>query len=166
LEVRRIMDEGKVLLVNLAKGKIGEDSSSLLGGLLVTTIGLAAFSRADVAPEARRDFFVYVDEFQNFTTLAVANMLSELRKYRLGFSIAHQYLHQLDPDIRHAILGNVGTIISFRVGAEDAPYMEREFVERFRQIDLMQLPNYHAYLKLMIDGTPSNPFSAVTLRPC
>src|SRR5262249_20705852 len=94
VHIRGIMDEGKVLLVNLAKGRIGEDSSSLLGGLLVTTIGLAAFSRADVSPEQRRDFFVYVDEFQSFTTLAVANMLSELRKYRVGFSIAHQYLHQ------------------------------------------------------------------------
>jgi hypothetical protein len=100
LHVRRIMDDGKVLLVNLAKGQIGEDSSSLLGGLLVTTIGLAAFSRAELAPEQRRDFFVYVDEFQSFTTLAVANMLSELRKYRVGFSVAHQYLHQLAPEIR------------------------------------------------------------------
>src|SRR5215471_2715507 len=123
LHVRRIMDDGKVLLVNLAKGRLGEDSSSLLGGLLVTTIGLAAFSRADIAPEMRRDFFVYVDEFQSFTTLAVANMLSELRKYRVGFSIAHQYLHQLEPDVRHAVLGNAGTVISFRVGAEDSPYM-------------------------------------------
>ena len=121
------MDEGKVLLVNLAKGHIGEDSSSLLGGLMVTTIGLAAFSRADVSPEQRRDFFVYVDEFQSFTTLAVANMLSEMRKYRVGFSIAHQYLHQLEPDIRHAVLGNAGTIISFRIGAEDSSYMVREF---------------------------------------
>src|SRR5215470_17222497 len=149
VHIRRIMDEGKVLLVNLAKGHIGEDSSSLLGGLLVTTIGLAAFSRADISPEQRRDFFVYVDEFQSFTTLAVANMLSELRKYRVGFSIAHQYLHQLDPDIQHAVLGNVGTIIAFRLGAEDAPYMVREFVDRFKEIDLMQLPNYRVYLRLM-----------------
>jgi type IV secretory pathway TraG/TraD family ATPase VirD4 len=132
------MDEGKVLLVNLAKGHIGEDSSSLLGGLLVTTIGLAAFSRADVSPEQRRDFFIYVDEFQSFTTLAVANMLSELRKYRVGFSIAHQYLHQLEPDIRHAVLGNAGTIISFRIGAEDSPYMVREFAEYVDEIDFLQ----------------------------
>jgi type IV secretory pathway TraG/TraD family ATPase VirD4 len=165
LHIRKIMDEGKVLLVNLAKGRIGEDSSSLLGGLLVTTIGLAAFTRADTAPEHRRDFFVYIDEFQNFTTLAVANMFAELRKYRIGFTVAHQYLHQLEPDVRHAVLGNAGTIVSFRVGAEDAPYLAREFQPRFEEIDLLQLENYHLYLKLMIDGLPSRPFSAVTSRP-
>jgi hypothetical protein len=165
VHIRRIMDEGKVLLINLAKGHIGEDSSSLLGGLLVTTIGLAAFSRADVSPDQRRDFFVYVDEFQSFTTLAVANMLSELRKYRVGFSIAHQYLHQLEPEVRHAVLGNAGTIISFRIGAEDSSYMVREFAEYFEEIDLLQLPNHRIYLKLMIAGAPSMPFSAMTLSP-
>jgi type IV secretory pathway TraG/TraD family ATPase VirD4 len=121
LHIRRVMDEGKVLLVNLAKGRIGDDSSSLLGGLLVTTMGLAAYSRADSSIQERRDFFVYIDEFQSFTTLALANMLSEMRKYRVGFTVAHQYLHQLEPDIRHAVLGNAGTLISFRVGAEDTP---------------------------------------------
>ena len=154
-----------MLLVNLAKGRLGEDSSSLLGGLLVTTIGLAAFSRADTPAEKRCDFFVYVDEFQSFTTLALVNMFSELRKYRVGFTVAHQYINQLEPEIRNAVFGNAGSIISFRVGAEDAPYLEREFVERFEQIDLMQLPNYRIYLKLMIDGMPSKPFSALTLRP-
>jgi type IV secretory pathway TraG/TraD family ATPase VirD4 len=165
LHIRRIMDQGQVLLVNLAKGHIGEDSSSLLGGLLVTTIGLAAFSRADMPPAERRDFFVYIDEFQSFTTLALANMLSELRKYRVGFTVAHQYLHQLEPDVRHAVLGNAGSVISFRVGAEDSPYLVREFHQRFEEIDLLQLPNYRIYLKLMIDGTPSMPFSAVTVGP-
>jgi type IV secretory pathway TraG/TraD family ATPase VirD4 len=165
LHIRRIMDQGQVLLVNLAKGHIGEDSSSLLGGLLVTTLGLAAFSRADMPPERRRPFFVYVDEFQSFTTLALANMLSELRKYRVGFTLAHQYLHQLEPDIRHAVLGNAGSIISFRVGAEDVTYLVREFQPKFEELDLLQLPNYSIYLKLMIDGTPSPPFSAATLRP-
>jgi type IV secretory pathway TraG/TraD family ATPase VirD4 len=150
LHIRRIMDEGKVLLVNLGKGQIGEDSSSLLGGLLVTTIGLAAYSRADTPPAGRRGFFDYVDEFQSFTTLALANMLSELRKYRVGSTVAHQYLNQLDPDMRHAVLGNTGSIISFRAGAEDAPYLVREFSGRFEEIDLLQLPNYHIYLKLMI----------------
>jgi hypothetical protein len=158
------MDEGKVLLVNLAKGRLGEDSSALLGGLLVTTIGLAAFSRADADPALRKDFFVYVDEFQSFTTLALVNMFSELRKYRVGFTVAHQYLHQLEPDIRHAVLGNAGTIISFRVGAEDAPYLEQEFQEQFDRTDLMQLGNHHVYLKLMIDGQPTRPFSATTLE--
>ena len=165
IRIRRIMDEGKVLLVNLAKGRIGEDSSALLGGLLVTAIGLAAYTRADMPEAQRRNFFVYVDEFQSFTTLALASMLSELRKYRVGFTIAHQYMHQLEPDVRHAVLGNVGSMISFRVGAEDAPYLVREFHERFETADFLQLPNYRIYLKLMIDGTPSAPFSAVTLGP-
>ena len=162
ISIRRVMDEGKVLLVNLGKGKIGEDSSALLGGLLVTTIGLAAYSRADSSPESRRDFFVYVDEFQNFTTLAVANMLSELRKYRVGLTMAHQYLFQLEPEIRHAVLGNAGTLISFRLGAEDAGYISRELEERFEVRDLLNLANRHIYLKLMIDGQPSQPFSATT----
>jgi len=164
VHVRRIMDEGKVLLVNLAKGRIGEDSSSLLGGLLVTTIGLAGYSRADLSAERRCDFFVYVDEFQSFTTLALANMLSEMRKYRVAFTVAHQYLHQLEPEVRHAVLGNAGTIVAFRVGAEDAPYLAQEFYGAFEVADLVQLPNYHIYLKLMIDGAPSTPFSAVTIR--
>src|SRR5882672_2453514 len=164
IHVRKIMDDGNILLVNLAKGRLGEDSSSLLGGLLVTTIGLAAYSRADIAENQRKSFFAYVDEFQSFTTMALANMLSELRKYRVGFTIAHQYMHQLDPDIRHAVLGNAGTIISFRVGAEDAPYLAREFVGQFDETDLVQLSNYRIYLKLMIDGSPSRPFSAKTLN--
>jgi type IV secretory pathway TraG/TraD family ATPase VirD4 len=163
LHIRQIMDQGRVLLVNLAKGRMGEDSSSLLGALLVTTIGLAAYSRADARAASRRDFFVYIDEFQTFTTLSLANMLAELRKYRIGFAIAHQYLHQLEPDIRHAVLGNVGTLISFRVGAEDAPYLAREFRDRFTELDLAQLPNHEIYVTLMIDGTPSKPFSATTL---
>lgn len=163
LHIRQLMDEGGVLLVNLAKGRIGEDSASLLGGLLVTTIGLAGYSRVDTEPTKRRDFFVYVDEFQSFTTLALANMLSEMRKYRLGFTVAHQYLHQLEPDIRHAILGNAGTVISFRVGAEDASYLASEFNGAFEEADLLRLPNYHVYMKLMIDGNPSPPFSAATL---
>ena len=163
IHVRRLMDEGRVLLVNLAKGRIGEDSSALLGALLVTTIGLAGYSRADLVPADRRDFFVYVDEFQSFTTLALANMLSEMRKYRLAFTVAHQYQHQLDPDVRHAVLGNAGTLVSFRLGAEDAPYLAREFTRKFDETDLIQLPNHHVYIKLMIDGMPSVPFSAVTL---
>lgn len=164
ISLRRIMDEGKVLLVNLGKGRIGEDSSSLLGGLLVTTIGLAAYSRADTPPQARRNFFVYIDEFQSFTTLAVANMLSELRKYGLGITMAHQYLHQLEPEIRHAVLGNAGTLVSFRLGAEDAPYLSRELLERFDPRDLQTIANHHVYVRLLIDGQPSKPFSAATER--
>src|SRR6185437_442620 len=146
LHIRKIMDDSGVLLVNLAKGRIGEDSSSLLGSLLVTTIGLASYSRADMSEAQRRDFFVYIDEFQTFTTLSVANMLAELRKYRVGFTVAHQYLHQLEPDIRHAVLGNAGTLIAFRVGAEDAPYLTKEFRDRFTELDLTQLPNHDIYL--------------------
>src|SRR5579883_2141281 len=136
-----------------------------VGGLLVTTIGLAAFSRADTVPERRRDFFVYVDEFQSFTTLAVANMLSELRKYRVGLTMAHQYLYQLEPEIRHAVLGNAGTLISFRLGAEDAPLVSRELLEKFDAGDLQRLDNRTFYIRLMIDGRPSQPFSATTGFP-
>lgn len=165
LRMRSIMDEGKILLVNLSKGKLGADSSSLLGGLLVTSLGLAAFSRANIGEEERRPFYVYVDEFQNFTTLMLANMLSELRKFGVGTVLAHQYLHQLDPDIRHAVLGNAGTLISFRLGAEDASLIAREFEPVFDRIDLLNLPNHDICLKLMIDGSPSRPFSGTTIPP-
>jgi type IV secretory pathway TraG/TraD family ATPase VirD4 len=164
LSLRRVMDEGKILLVNLSKGELGEDSANLLGALLVTTIALAAFSRSELPEERRRGFFVYLDEFQNFTTLAVANMVAELRKYRVGLVLAHQYLHQLEPDVRHAVLANVGTLTSFRLGAEDAAVISREFAPRFATEDLLTLPNHTIYLKLLIDGTPSQPFSGVTLR--
>ena len=163
IRFRNLMDEGRVLLVNLAKGRLGEDATLLLGGLLVSTLGLAAFSRADTAPNVRRPFFLYVDEFQNFTTLAFVNMMSELRKYGVGLTLAHQHLAQLEPEIRHSVLGNAGTIIAFRVGAEDAPYLAREFQPTFDVLDLINLPNRNIYLKLMIDGTPSMPFSARTL---
>jgi type IV secretory pathway TraG/TraD family ATPase VirD4 len=165
IPIRKLMDEGKVLLVNLSKGEVGDDSASLLGGLLVTTIGLAAMSRANVLENQRRPFFVYIDEFQNFTTLSLANILSEIRKTSTAMVMAHQYLHQLEPEIRHAVLGNVGTMISFRLGAEDAPYIAREFGGTFTPIDLINLENHHISLRLMIDGMPSLPFSAMTLPP-
>jgi hypothetical protein len=162
LHFRSMMDNGQVLLVNLARGRLGEDSSSVLGGLLVSTLGLAAFSRADISADRRRPFFLYVDEFQSFTTLAFVNMLSELRKFGVGLTLANQYLAALEPDIRHAVLGNVGTLISFRVGPEDAVVLAHEFQPVFDTLDLLNLPNHHIYLKLMIDGTPSRPFSAQT----
>lgn len=162
IRIRSLMDEGGVLLVNLSKGKLGEDSALILGGLLVSTLGLAAFSRADNAPDTRRPFFVYLDEFQNFTTLMLANMMSELRKFGVGLVLANQYMHQLEPDIRHAVLGNAATLIAFRVGAEDAPILAKEFQPKFDVEDLISLPNQTIYLKLMIDGTPSPPFSAST----
>src|SRR5437899_6160432 len=161
--LRRAMDEGKILLVNLAKGKIGEDTSALLGAMLVTKLSLAALSRADLAEADRRDFYLYVDEFPLFTTTSFAGMLSEMRKYRLGLVLAHQHLAQLDETVRDAILGNAGTIISFRVGLSDAELLEKEFWPEFRATDLVNLPNYNVYLKLMIDGVVSKPFSARTL---
>lgn len=162
LHLRRLMDEGGGLVVNLAKGKLGEDSANLLGSLLVTTIGLAAFSRADVDEQARQPFFLYLDEFQNFTTRSVADMASELRKYGVGLVLANQHLHQLSPELRHGILGNAGTLIAFRVGPEDAAFLGREFAPTFGPEDLMSLPNHRIYLKLMIDGMPSRGFSAHT----
>lgn len=161
-DLREIMDKGKILLVNLAKGKIGEGPASLLGALLVSSLSLVAFGRADVPEEERRDFFVYLDEFHTFATLSLATMLSELRKYRVGLILAHQYFSQLETEIRDAVLGNVGTLISFRVGALDAPLLAREFSPVFDSDDLLSLPNFNIYLKLMIDGEVSRPFSAKT----
>ncbi|HEY1707189.1 MAG TPA: type IV secretion system DNA-binding domain-containing protein [Rhizomicrobium sp.] len=163
LHLRSLMDEGKVLLVNLSKGRLGEDGALVLGAFLLSTLSLAALTRAD-SPQ-RRPFFVYADEFQMFTTLMLANMMSELRKFGVGLTLAHQYLHQLAPDVRHAVLGNAGTIVSFRVGPEDAPLLSEEFQPAFGTLDLLNLPNRAIYLKLMIDGQPSRPFSANTLAP-
>jgi hypothetical protein len=163
LRFRKLMDEGTVLLVNVSKGRLGEETSLVLGSLIVSTLGLAAFSRAETDPSTRRPFFVYLDEFHNFTTLMLANMMSELRKYGVGLVLAHQYMHQLEPDIRHAVLGNAATIISFRVGPEDATILASEFQPTFEVLDLLNLPNRSIYLKLMIDGTPSMPFSAATI---
>ena len=164
IRIRKLMDDGGVLLVNLAKGQLGEDSSILLGSMLVSTLGLAAFSRADVGELERKPFYIYIDELQSFATLSLANMLSELRKYGVGMILANQHLHQLEPEIRHAILGNAGTLVSFRVGPEDAAFLAREFQPKIEPIDLLSLPNHTIYLKLMIDGTPSQPFSATTIN--
>lgn len=163
IRFRQLMDEGGVFVANLAKGRLGEDSTNVLGGLIVSTIALAALSRADAPPESRRPFFLYIDEFQSFTTLAFVSLMPELRKYGVGLTIAHQYLHQLEPDVRHAVLGNAGTLVSFRIGPEDAMVLEREFQPVFGTLDLLNLANQDFYLKLMIDGTPSRPFSAQTL---
>ena len=161
--LRNVMDEGKILIINLAKGKIGEDNTALLGAMLVTKIQLAALSRADISEESRKPFYLFVDEFHNFLTLSFADILSEARKYGLNVTLAHQYIEQLEDKMRAAVFGNVGTIISFRVGAEDAKYLAREFHPVFSEADIINLPNHHIYLKLMIDGLSSKPFSAVTL---
>jgi len=168
IHFRNVMDEGKILLINLAKGKIGSDASNLLGGLIVTTIGLAAYSRAEVPEEKRRSFYFYVDEFQNYSTLSFANMLAELRKYKVGMILANQYLYQLEADVRHAVLGNCGTLVCFRVGPEDAGYLEKEFASegkhKIEPYDLVIAANYLVYMKLMIDGKPSEGFTATTIR--
>jgi hypothetical protein len=161
LRFRKLMDDGKILVVNISKGKLGTESALLLGSLVVSMIGLAGFSRADSTQ--RRPYFIYLDEFQNFTTLMLANMMAELRKYGVGLILAHQYLHQLTPDIRHAVLGNAGTVLSFRVGAEDASFLAAQFQPKFDALDLLSLPNRSLYLKLMIEGSPSSPFSATIL---
>ncbi len=161
-DLRRIMDEGKILVVNLAKGKLGEGPAALLGSLLVSHLSLAAMERAERPQEERRDFYLYLDEFHTFATLTLATMLSELRKYRLNLILAHQYLSQLETEVRDAVFGNAGTFIAFRVGALDAPTVARELSPTFEADDLLSLPNFSVYLRLIIDGEPSKPFSAWT----
>jgi hypothetical protein len=163
-DLRRVMDEGKILLVNLSKGRLGEDGAALLGALLVSTIGSVGLGRSDIPESARRDFFVYLDEFQLFTTRSMANMLSELRKYHVGLVLAHQYLAQLDESVRDAILGNVGSIVAFRLGLPDAEILAKDFPP-FSAQDFTHLPNYQVYLRLMVNGLMSEPFSAETLSP-
>ena len=165
IDIREIMDQKKVLFINLSKGRIGEDNSRLLGGMLVTKIQLAAMERVDMPEIERKDFYLYVDEFQNFATEAFANILSEARKYRLNLIVAHQYIAQLTDEVRDAVLGNVGTLILFRVGAPDGLVLETELTPTFTVEDIINLPKFQIYLKLMIDGVSSAPFSAATLPP-
>lgn len=169
IDFREVMDSKKILIVNLSKGRIGEDASRLLGALCITKLQLAAMSRVDIPEEERKDFYLYVDEFQNFATESFANILSEARKYRLCLILAHQYIDQLvqgdNTTVKEAIFGNVGTMVSFRVGAADAEFMEKEFEPEFSMNDLVNLGFAQIYLKLMIDGFSSRPFSAVTLPP-
>jgi DNA helicase HerA-like ATPase len=163
LDLRRVMDEGKILVANLSKGKLGEATSSLLGALVIAGLELAALGRAEVRESQRRDFYLYVDEFQTFATSSLAGILQEARKYRLNLILAHQYLGQLEDQVREAIFGNVGTIVAFRVGAEDAQYLAREFYPIFSEEDFLNLPPHRVYLRLTIDGVMSRPFSARTL---
>lgn len=165
LDLREIIDKGKVLLANLSKGKLGEDASALLGALLVTGFELAALSRTDIPEVERRDFYLYIDEVQTFATLSLAEIMQEARKYRLNLILAHQYLDQLEEPIQRAILGNVGTLIAFRVGTRDAKILAEEFFPEFTVEDLVSLPRFQIYLRLMIDGVVSRGFSAVTLSP-
>ena len=167
--IRDLMDQEKVIIMNLSKGRIGEDNSALLGAMMITKIQLAAMARVDVPEEERKDFYLYVDEFQNFATDSFANILSEARKYRLNLILAHQYIGQLTTDtstkVRDAVFGNVGTIATFRIGAEDAEFLEKEFEPIFMIQDLVNLPNRNIYIKLMIDGLTGSAFSAATLPP-
>ncbi len=165
ISLRSIMDNQKILLVNLSKGMLGSDASYILGSLLLTSLSASAFSRADTQENERQPFFVYLDEFQNYTNLSLVEMLSELRKYKVGMVLAHQYIAQLDPQIRDAVLGNVGTIVTFRLGQADARYMEKEFYPTFKRDHFLNLPNYNIYLKMIINGHPSKAFSATTLPP-
>lgn len=164
ISFRDIMDSRKILLINISKGILGENVSSILGSLILNSLSFSAFSRIDIPEINRVPFFVYLDEFQNYTTLSLVNMLSELRKFKLALIMAHQYLAQLTDEIKDAVLGNVGTVISFRLGVSDAAYFSKEYYPVFDIVDIINLPNYEIYLKLMIDGTPSSPFSGKTIK--
>ncbi len=165
INMREIMDQKKILIVNLSKGRIGEESMALLGGMVVTRLYLAAMERVDLAEKERKDFFLYVDEFQNFATESFASILSEARKYRLSLIVAHQYVAQLTEPVRDSVFGNVGTLVSFRVGASDAEFLEKEFEPTVKMNDIINLPKYNIYLKLMIDGVSGDAFSAKGLPP-
>ena len=162
-DLKDVMDSGKILIINLAKGLLGEDNSALLGSLLVSQLFQAGMNRASLPVTQRRPFAVYIDEFQNFASGSFASNLSEMRKYGIELILAHQYLAQLPESLRSSIFGNVGTIISFRIGAEDGEYISQEFLPIFHANDLISLPAYHIYLKLSIGGKTSEPFSALTL---
>lgn len=161
LRFRSVMDNGQPLIVNLAKGRIGTDMSNILGGLITSSIMQAAFSRHGLAVDKRRPFFLYVDEFHSLTTQSFAGLLSEARKYGLGLILAHQHLSQTEPEVRDAVLGNVGSMVVFRLGAHDASYFER-IVPPFSSLDLQNMPNYQAAVSMMNLGERTRPFSAVT----
>ncbi len=167
-DLREMMDNRKIIIMNLSKGLIGESNANLLGSMLTTRIYLAAMSRADLSPEKMKtmpNFYFYVDEFQSFANATFANILSEARKYHLNLTIAHQYIEQMEEDVRNAVFGNVGTIISFRVGPFDAEVLETIFTPQFLATDIVNLGFAQVYLTLMIDGIGSPPFSATTLPP-
>ena len=167
-DIRQMMDQGKLLIINLSKGRIGESNANLLGGMLITKIYLAALSRADVPDRVLKtlpNFYLFVDEFQSFANESFADILSEARKYKLNLTIAHQYIEQMEEEVRAAVFGNVGTMIIFRVGAYDAEVLEKEFAPQFTAEDIVNLGIYQIYLKLMIDGISSSPFSATTIPP-
>ena len=156
---RKVMDEGKILLINLAKGKIGEENSNFLGLILVPRILISAMSRQDIPESTRRDFYLYVDEFQNFATPDFAQILSEARKYRLNLIVANQFIGQMDEEVKNAVFGNVGTLMSFRVGVTDANYLQHEFQPTFAETDLINIDKFNAYVKTTVHNEPVKPFS-------
>lgn len=162
-KIREVMDQKKILICNLTKGKLGEDATTVLGSMLVNAIQLAALSRASQDEADRVPFYLYVDEMHSFVSLSFADILAEARKYKLSLFLAHQYIEQIHEKIRYAIFGNVGTMIIFRVGAEDAKQLVQEVHPVFSEEDLINLPRYSMYVKLMIDGATSKPFSATTV---
>lgn len=164
-KIAEVMDQKKILICNLSKGKLGEDATTLLGSIMVNAIQLTALGRADAEEQKRTPFYLYVDEMHSFVSLSFADILAEARKYKLSLFLAHQYIEQIHEKIRYAIFGNVGTMIIFRVGAEDAKHLVQEVYPVFSEEDLINLPKYSMYLKLMIDGATSKPFSAIALPP-
>ena len=158
-DFRKVMDEGKILIINLSKGKLGEENSSFLGLVLIPKILAAAMSRADMPEEKRKDFYLYVDEFQNFATADFATILSEARKYKLNLTVANQFIGQMEEEVKNAIFGNVGSVVSFRVGVTDANYLQHEFQPIFNENDLINIERFHAYMKTSIDNEPVAPFS-------
>ncbi|MEI6690560.1 MAG: hypothetical protein WCL07_02305 [bacterium] len=156
---REVMDQGKILLINLAKGRIGEENSAFLGLILVPKILVAAMSRQDIPEKDRRDFNLYVDEFQNFATPDFATILSEARKYHLNLTVANQFIGQIDEEVKNAVFGNVGSLISFRVGVQDANFLQHEFAPTFTEVDLTNVERYHTYVKTIVDNEPVVPFS-------
>lgn len=160
--IQEVMDQGKIFICNLSKGKLGEDATTILGSMIVNAIQLAALSRASQEEQYRKPFYLYVDEMHSFVSLSFTDILAEARKYKLSLFLAHQYIEQIHEKIRYAIFGNVGTMIIFRVGADDAKYLAHEVSPIFTEEDLINLPRYSMYLKLMIDGATSKPFSANT----
>lgn len=165
IDLRFFMDKGKIVVINLSKGKIGEDNSALLGSMFITKFQLDAMSRASIPEKDRKDFYLYVDEFQNFATESFATILSEARKYKLNLTMANQYIAQMPDEVRDAVFGNVGSMLSFQVGFDDAEYISQQFGEEVLPSDLVSLSKFTAYMRLLIDGMPSKTFSLSTLPP-
>ena len=162
---RKIMDEKKILLVNLSKGRLGDINANLIGLVLVGKIQMAALSRVDMFGKHMNDFYLYIDEFQNITTDSIASILSEARKYRLSLNIANQYITQLEENIKNAVFGNVGSMAVFRVGTEDAAFLEPKFKPQFTAADITKLDNYNAYVSMLVNGQPTKPFNLKTFAP-